>query len=115
MELRIEDLGPMIRNERNPRGVRAAAEEIGISPATLSRIENGQIPDLQTFAKICRWLNVDPARFLGMKPSGSEEGSLPVAHFRKHKVISRETAHSLGELILSAQRAMQERKRLSRR
>lgn len=114
MELRIEDLGRMILDKRGRLGVRAAAEQVGISSATLSRVENGHLPDLQTFAKICRWLEVDPARFFGMSPSKPADKELPVAHFRKKKTISKETAVSLGALILAAQRAMEERERLSR-
>jgi hypothetical protein len=32
---------------------------IGISKATLSRIENGSMPDLLTFLKIVKWLEKD--------------------------------------------------------
>lgn len=45
-------------------GLREAAAEIGISFATLSRIENSKIPDLLTYAKVCKWLNVDMNLFL---------------------------------------------------
>lgn len=33
--------------------------EIGISKATLSRIERGSLPDIETFIKICNWLQVE--------------------------------------------------------
>ena len=36
-----------------------ACKEIGISKATLSRIENGSMPDLLTFFKIVKWLKTD--------------------------------------------------------
>lgn len=32
-------------------GVRAAAGEIGISPATPSRVKNGRVPDLETLRR----------------------------------------------------------------
>jgi transcriptional regulator with XRE-family HTH domain len=32
---------------------------IGISKPTLSRIENGSLPDLMTFFKIIKWLDSD--------------------------------------------------------
>ncbi len=38
-------------------GVREAAKIIGTSPATLSRCENGKLPDLITYANICFWLD----------------------------------------------------------
>jgi transcriptional regulator with XRE-family HTH domain len=54
MALTIEDLGRLIAAKRGGRGVRATAIDVGISAATLSRIENGHMPDLETFAKISR-------------------------------------------------------------
>ena len=35
------------------------SKNIGISKATLSRIENGSMPDLLTFFKIVKWLEKD--------------------------------------------------------
>ena len=115
MTLPIEELGRLIIRKRGSRGIRAAAAEADVSPATLSRVENGNLPDLATFAKICRWLEVDPARFLGVERDSST--SIPeraVAHFRKKATVSRETATSLGALILAAQRARRARAELER-
>jgi len=115
MTLPIEQLGKLLVRKRGSRGIRATAAEIEVSPATLSRVENGHLPDLATFAKICRWLDVDPARFLGVKASGGEAPQKrTVAHFRKKSTVSPETAASLGALILAAQRARQARAELVR-
>jgi DNA-binding XRE family transcriptional regulator len=35
-----------------------AAKRIGISRSTLWRCENGEMTDLMTYAKLCRWLNI---------------------------------------------------------
>lgn len=35
-----------------------ACKQIGISKATLSRIEKGKIPEIDTFIKVCNWLGV---------------------------------------------------------
>lgn len=32
--------------------------EIGISRATLWRCETGNVPDLMTYAKLCKWLDI---------------------------------------------------------
>ena len=40
-----------------------ASKEIGISKATLSRIENGKFPDIETFAKVCLWLGSNPNKY----------------------------------------------------
>lgn len=114
MALPIEELGRLIAKRRGGRGIRSAAAEAGVSSATLSRVENGNVPDLATFAKICRWLEVDPAQFLGVKTS-SQERQGAVVHFRKKKTVAPETANSLGALILAAQRAKNARLALMRR
>ena len=113
MTLPIEELGKLVVRKRGTRGIRAAAAEIEVSPATLSRVENGNLPDLATFAKICRWLDVDPARFLGVETNSDQAPKRrAVAHFRKKPTVSPETAKSLGALILAAQRARQARMEL---
>jgi transcriptional regulator with XRE-family HTH domain len=114
MSLPIAELGKLIARKRGTRGIRAAAAEADVSPATLSRVENGNVPDLATFAKICRWLGVDPARFLGV--DASSEAPPPkraVAHFRKKPTVSADTAVSLGALILAAQKARRARSDLT--
>ena len=111
MPLPIEELGRLIAIKRGGRGVRAAAADVGTSPATLSRVENGHMPDLETFAKICRWLEKDPREFLGLEDSGRAPRQA-VIHFRKKKTVTPETAVALGELILAAQRAIHARNRL---
>lgn len=103
--LPIQELGRLISRKREGRGIRTAALEANVSPATLSRVENGNVPDLATFAKICRWLEIDPAQFLGVETRTSNE-RLAVVHFRKKKTVSPDTATSLGALILAAQGAL---------
>lgn len=108
MSLSLEELGRLVAQKRGSRGVRAAALDVNISPATLSRVENGHVPDLVTFAKICRWLERDPREFLGFESAPAGQGGVSV-HFRKKKTVSKETAIALGELILAAQDAMMAR------
>ena len=42
----IESLARRIQEKRAGMGVRETAKEVGISPATLSRVENKKVPDL---------------------------------------------------------------------
>ena len=107
MSLNIEKLGVLVAERRGTLGVRAAAKEIGISPATLSRIENGNVPDLATFAAICRWLGQDPNMFLGMQPAQLAESS-PTVHLRKKSTTSVDTATALGAMIIAAQEALRD-------
>jgi len=58
--------GAMVRARRlegGKAGVRGFAKKLDISPATLSRVENGGEPDLKTFFKVCGALWFDPAFF----------------------------------------------------
>jgi DNA-binding Xre family transcriptional regulator len=107
MAFRIDQLGQLIIEKRGVMGVRAAAAEIGTSSATLSRIENGQIPDLETFSKICRWLKVNPSEILGFKPA--EQPAAAAVHFRKDSTLDPATGSSLGKLIVAAQAALRAR------
>ena len=47
MALTIDDFGRLLAKKRGIRGVRAAALDAGVTPATYSRVENGHMPDLQ--------------------------------------------------------------------
>jgi len=100
---RIEQLGRQLREKRGERGVRAIAKEIGISPATLSRIERGHLPDLETFGKVCRWLGIDPGELLGISGPATPHWRVAV-HFRKDQTLKPETAQALAQLILTAHR-----------
>lgn len=52
-------LAALVRAKRGDLGLRAAAKQIGeVSASTLSRIEQGRVPDLDTFFRLCRWLGV---------------------------------------------------------
>ena len=100
----IEIFGRRLQQARGGRGVREVAQDIGISAATLSRVERGLMPDLETFGKISRWLKVDPAEVLGVKDVAPRRPAVAV-HFRKDHALKPSTASALAQLILSAQRA----------
>lgn len=44
-----------------------AAKQIGISKATLSRLEKSKIPDIETFGKVCNWLKTEPNKYFELK------------------------------------------------
>lgn len=105
--LSLESLGRLVAKRRASNGVRVTAKEIGISAATLSRVENGHLPDLENFRLICDWLDIDPGSILGVKGSAqSPQQPSARVHFRKDETIKLETAQSLANMILAAQRAL---------
>lgn len=104
--IRIELLAQEIEERRAGMGIREAAKQVGISPATLSRVENKKIPDLETFSKICKWLGRDPAVFLGLPIAPSAAAPTALVHFKKGAAIKKDSAKALGEMILAVQQAL---------
>ena len=101
----LQNLGTIVREKRGSRGLRMVASEIGTSAPTLSRIESGKMPDLQTFGKLCRWLELDPATLLDVKPQTDDRGSTKIAaaHLKARREIDPNTASALANAILRAQ------------
>jgi len=64
------------------------------------------MPDLDTFSKICKWLEVDPGEVLGCKTSQKSAAPNVNVHFKKEHAIAPKTAQALANMILAAQRAM---------
>lgn len=104
----LESLGILVRKRRGTRKLRETANEIGIGPATLLRIESGRIPDVLTFGKICKWLSIDPAEFLGTEigPGRAQPRHLVAsAHMKVDQNPQPETIKALAEMILLAANA----------
>ena len=100
--LNTELLASMVRSKRADKGLRAIAEEIGnVSAATLSRIEQGKIPDVDTFISICKWLNTSTETFISInskkKPISIKDKV--VAHLRADRELSKENMNMLIHMI----------------
>ena len=103
----LASLGVLVREHRGARKLRDAAAEIGISAATLLRVESGRIPDVVTFGKLCQWLKVDPSSFLGIEekePSRSRQSGLVSmsAHFKADRTPKQATINALAQMLLLA-------------
>lgn len=104
-------LAAMIIAKRDGRGLRAAATEIGgVSASTLSRIEQGKVPDLDTFLRLCRWLEVSADEFMHSPAAAAPEaevGPMDViaAHLRADRTLDRATARALERMIRLAYEA----------
>ena len=105
----FKKLGEMLLIKRGTDGVRAVAKDIGISAATLSRIERGHTADIATLKKVCDWLGVELSEVLsGDNVQQKTSSTQPAArvHFRKNQTVAPETAQALAQLILAAQNQM---------
>ena len=106
--MNILRLSKLLVQKRGDRGVREFAREIGISAATLSRIERGKLPDIETFGKLCSVLKLDPAEILEveaieMQPAASSRTAVTAVHFKADAHYSLQAAQDLAALILAAQ------------
>jgi len=111
---KLSSLGALVRKKRGERKLRETARDVGIGPATLMRVENGRIPDIETFGKLCKWLEVDPGSFLGFEREQSSSNSqaaspdTPIslsAHFRADQTPEPATVSALAKMILLAVRS----------
>jgi transcriptional regulator with XRE-family HTH domain len=106
----LESLGAIVRTRRGKKKLRETAREIGIGPATLMRVENGRIPDVVTFGKICKWAKIDPRTFLGFETNPSQtttENAISSisAHFRSDRTPAPDTVRALAQMVLFTLRA----------
>lgn len=100
--LNTDLLAGMLKSKRESKGLRTIATEIGnVSAATLSRIEQGKIPDVDTFINICKWLEVPTDTFVNdqLQNSTISNKDQVVAHLRAEKELSTETVNMLIKMI----------------
>jgi transcriptional regulator with XRE-family HTH domain len=72
--LNTELFASAIKSKRGKKGLRETAAEIGgVSSATLSRIELGNLPDVETFIKLCKWLGVSTDTFVKGQPKSKSD------------------------------------------
>lgn len=111
VQLDTDKLAAMVKSKRAGRGLRAVAHEIGdVSASTLSRIEQGSVPDVNTFLLLCNWLSVPTDTFTiadedAATPETATAGSDKiVAHLRADRILPKATAQALIEMIQLAYR-----------
>lgn len=102
-QISLETLIERVKSKKAGTGIRETAAGIRISPATLSRFLRGNLPDLETFKKICAWVEVDPGEVLGFRSTSQPAAPQVRVHFRKETTVNPSTAKALAELILIAQ------------
>jgi transcriptional regulator with XRE-family HTH domain len=95
-----------LKARRGEMGLREAAHQIGdISPATLSRIENGRVPDMDVFLRLCDWIGLPPETVLSREDAPSETASTPEvieAHLRADRTLDESTAEAIARMVKAA-------------
>jgi transcriptional regulator with XRE-family HTH domain len=100
--LNTELLAGMLKSKRGKKGLRTVAEEIGdVSAPTLSRIEQGKVPDVETFIKICKWMEVSTDTFIVQDSASSPMSNRQqvVAHLRADRELAPDTLNMLIKMI----------------
>lgn len=93
-------LSNMIKTKRGDKGLRDVSKEIGVSAPTLSRIEQGKVPDVETFIRLCEWLEVSADNFTKSYGIKANTGKMAlVAHLRAEKELEPETVNMLLKMI----------------
>lgn len=91
-------LSEMIKSKRGKTGLRQLAAEIGISASTLSRVEQGNLPDIDTYIKICEWLGVSTEYFATKQIVLNTQHNV-VAHLRADRTLPPAVAEALIQMI----------------
>lgn len=68
--IHVEALVAALDAERQARGLswRQLAKEAGISPSTLTRMQQGKSPDVNSFPALTTWLGIPAERFYVEQP-----------------------------------------------
>jgi transcriptional regulator with XRE-family HTH domain len=95
-------LAGMLKDKRGKRGLREVSTDIGgVSTATLSRIEQGKIPDVDTFIKLCKWLETPTDTFIVDHTNVEIKSNKDhiVAHLKAEKELESSTIQMLLKMI----------------
>jgi transcriptional regulator with XRE-family HTH domain len=82
--INVEALVVALDSERKAQELswRQVAKRANVSPSTLTRMQQGKSPDVNTFTALTRWLNIPAERFY------SDQSSLPVSQHDPMAVVS---------------------------
>ena len=111
-------LGDRVRAKRRSKklNIREAAQEIGVSAPTLSRVERGHLPERENLLRLARWagVRIDPvlhrdarrARNVVVHHPGESTVEAVELHLRADKNLSRDDAEALSEMFRLAYDAL---------
>jgi len=123
------ELAKRVRAKRRSKklSIREAAEVVGVSAPTISRVERGHVPERETLLRLARWagVRIDPVlhenarRVRNTVVHGPDASTLEAVelHLRADKNLSRDDAEALSEMFrlaydaLSAKQARSKGKR----
>jgi len=106
--IHVESLVAALDAERHAKGLswRQVAKQAVISPSTLTRMQQGKSPDLNTFSALTTWLDIPAERFYVEQPHSPAPHQDPMAVistlFRGKKKMNPKALTALQELVNAA-------------
>jgi transcriptional regulator with XRE-family HTH domain len=98
------------KREAQESSWRDLAKDLEISPSTFTRMAQGQRPDVDTFATLLRWLQMDVDKFTvstTQQPASSDEPLLAVSSMlRSSKRLSPKDAEALDNIFAAAYKSI---------
>ncbi|MBZ5549322.1 MAG: helix-turn-helix domain-containing protein [Acidobacteriia bacterium] len=113
--LQLEALVAALDSERQAKEIswRQLAAEAGVSPSTLTRMQQGKSPDVNTFSALTTWLNIPAERFYtesGAQPMQNDPMAVVSTLLRGTKKMSPKAVAALTELVNAAVKLSKELK-----
>lgn len=112
------ELGRRVRAKRRGKklSIREAAEVVGVSAPTISRVERGHLPEREILLRLARWagVRIDPVlhenarRVRNSVVHGPDASTVEAVelHLRADKNLSRDDAEALSEMFRLAYDAL---------
>lgn len=109
----LDDLGPLVAQRRADLGLslREASAKSGIPPATISRIEQGRAPDLDTFRRLVEWLGLPPERFFHSSERTASTPDVIGEHLRLDPSLAPQDAEKIADLVRAMYESLQHQDR----
>jgi len=115
-QIDLEALVAAIDAQRQAKGFswRQVAIEADVSPSTLTRMQQGKLPDVNTFGALVQWLHIPAERFMVRGSTAKQTSADPMAIastlLRGKREVSPKAAKAIQELVQAAFRVAKELK-----
>lgn len=107
-QLDLEALVAALDAQRKAKGLswRQVAKEAEVSPSTLTRMQQGKLPDVNTFGALVQWLHIPAERFMVKAQPVHKRAPDPMAVastlLRGKREVTPRAAKALEELVQAA-------------
>jgi transcriptional regulator with XRE-family HTH domain len=97
----LGELGPLVAQRRAELklSLREAAEASSVPSATLSRIEQGRMPDLATFRRVVEWLGLPPERFFSPTERAESTPEVIAEHLMADPALPPDAADKIAGIV----------------